>query len=195
LPTNNLIKFEPTTSKLRPEKQKKKHQNTKAKNVQIKLPPVEEEPTYRTAAREGHGPSPGPPRQRSDAVKPDAAENGQKKAERSPHAHHRAESVQARGSHAPITDDRNDRILQRQGRKTPGNEAGGARGRQKAAEKCRSGFQNQEKSEKKKKTGQKKLPADNTIARPLLQRRHLDMKIPAKTKEMKKKKKTKNKPP
>jgi hypothetical protein len=99
---------------------KEKHQKHRGQKTQNKLPPVGEELTCRTAARG----SPGPPRQRTDAEKPDAVEHGQKKAERGSHAHHKAESVQARGRHAPITDNRHDWSLQWQGRKTLGNMAG-----------------------------------------------------------------------
>jgi hypothetical protein len=96
------------------------------KTPKTKLPPVGEEPTCRTAAREGHAPSPGPPKQRTDAVKPEATKHSQKKAERGSHAHHKAKSFQARGRHAPITDNRQERSLQWQGWKTPRNMAGGA---------------------------------------------------------------------
>jgi hypothetical protein len=104
---------------------KEKHPKHRGKKTKNKLPSVGEELTCRMAAREGHAPSLGPPRQITDAEKPDAAEHGQKKAERGSHLHHKVESFQARGRHAPITDNRHDRSLQRQGRKTPGNMAGG----------------------------------------------------------------------
>jgi hypothetical protein len=45
------------------------------------------------------------------------------------------------------------------------------------------------KKKKKKKKGAKNHPADDTLARPLLQIRYLDMNSPAKTKEITKKSK------
>jgi hypothetical protein len=144
---------------------------------------VGEELTCQTAACERHAPSPGPPKQRTDAVKPDAAEHGQKKAEHGSHAHHKAESFQVRGRHAPITDNRHDRSLQRQGRKTPGNMAGGRLVVRKRRRSVDLAFKIKEKSEE---TGQK-TPHRQHNHTPLLQRRYLEMKVPAKTKERTKK--------
>jgi hypothetical protein len=164
---------------------KEKHPKHKSKKTQNKLPLVGEEPTCRTAEREGHAPSLGPPRQRTDAEKPDAAEHSQKKAEHGTHAHHKAESFQARGRHAPITDNRHDQSLQRKGRKTPGNMAGGrvvVRKRQRSVDLA---FKIKENSEE---TGQK-TPRRQHNYTPLLQKRNLEIKVPAKTKEITKKKK------
>jgi len=107
----------------------------------------------RTAAREEHAASSGPPRWRSDTVQPVAAKHGLKKAEHGPQAHHRAESSQVRGSHPPITDNPHDRSLRRKGWKTTGNVAGGrvsVRSRRRSVD-----LASKIKEKSKKKTGQK----------------------------------------
>jgi hypothetical protein len=109
-----------------------------------------------------------------------------KKADRGPHAHQTAESPQARGHHAPIFGDRQDRILRRQGRKTTKNTAGG-----RVSVKSRRGSVDlaSKIKEKKVKKRAKKHPADDMLARPLPQRRHLEMNNPAKQKKTTKKNK------
>jgi hypothetical protein len=79
-----------------------------------------------TAALVGHTPSLEPPRRRFDAIELVAIMHGLKKAKRDPHAHLGAENSQVCGRHVPITDDRHDWSLRRQGRRTTGNAAGGA---------------------------------------------------------------------
>jgi hypothetical protein len=88
-----------------------------------------------------------------------------------------------------ITDNRHDQSLQRQGRKTPGNVAGGrvlVRSRRRSVD-LASKIKEKCKKKKKKKKMAKNHPADDTLARPLLQRRHFEMNSPAKMKEITKK--------
>jgi hypothetical protein len=105
---------------------RKQENNTKHKKAETpknKLSAVEKEDKDAGRRRVS---SPEPPRRRSDAVEPVVTVHGLKNAERGPHAHQGAENSQARGAHAPITNERHDRSLLRQGRKTMGNAAGGS---------------------------------------------------------------------
>jgi hypothetical protein len=92
------------------------------------------------------------------------------------------------GTLAPRADHRRPTLpeLVAVGVEDDGERGWGACVNQKSAEKCRSGFQNQRKKGEKRA---KNHPIDDTLARSLPHKRHLEMNNPAKTKEITKKKK------
>jgi hypothetical protein len=77
----------PTQANCDTRKEKKTH-NTEAETTQKQVAGSGRKgPRSRRVAREGHAPTPAPPRRRTDAGRPKIAEIGQKKAARGPHAH------------------------------------------------------------------------------------------------------------
>jgi len=154
LHTNILIKFDPNTSKLRPETNKIKNTSTKIRKLKTScrqwergLKTARRRCVYYTRRHWTH------PDEDLTPENPMSPSTAPKKSGARPHTHQGAESSQARVHYVPITDDRYDRCLRLQGRKTPGNAAGGRvsiRNRQRRVD-----LASKIKTKTVKKTGQK----------------------------------------